>query len=79
MENITSAPLFVLMGSQYGASHVAGNYRLFSGGSPCVNAGTSQYVTVAFDLDGLARKKYGIVDMGAFEYVAPGGTVFIAH
>jgi len=45
-----------------------GNYRLMAG-SPCVNAGSNEYASGSFDLDGAARIQQGIVDMGAYETV----------
>ncbi len=57
---ITNEPQFVDLD--------AGNCRLFSG-SPCINAGSNEYASGSFDLDGTARIKQGIVDMGAYEAV----------
>ncbi len=44
------------------------NYRLVWG-SPCINVGSNAYATGAFDLDGTARIKQNIVDLGAYEAV----------
>jgi len=53
-----------------------GNYRLRVN-SPCVNAGTNQaWMTGAVDLDGIARIRYGIVDMGAYEAVLRQGNIY---
>ena len=73
--NITANPMFITNGSGYGASYVAGNYRLRPD-SPCINAGTNQdWMTNAVDLDGRTRIRYKIVDMGAYEIIYQ-GTVF---
>ena len=49
-----------------------GNYRLGKD-SPCINTGTNlDWMTTASDLDGRMRKRYGIVDMGAYEKVYEG-------
>ena len=68
--NITNDPLFV--------DANAGNYRLRTN-SPCVNAGTNGIWTTTYphDLDGSARIREDIVDMGAYEFVrkAQGMTV----
>ena len=59
---ITNNPCFI--------DPAAGNYRL-GWGSPCINTGTNQaWMTNAVDLDGEARIKYDIVDMGVYEYDA---------
>lgn len=60
--NITNNPLF--------AGSATGNLRLTSS-SPCINAGTNAFwMTAARDLDGNTRIAGGIVDMGAYEYIA---------
>jgi hypothetical protein len=52
------------------------NYRLAEG-SPCINAGlTLSWMTGATDLDGQRRIMAGRVDMGAYEALPPGGSVF---
>jgi hypothetical protein len=49
-------------------SLAGGNYRL-GVGSPCFNSGIYQaWMTDARDLDGIPRIRYGVVDMGAYEY-----------
>ncbi|MCX7001724.1 MAG: hypothetical protein NTV22_00450 [bacterium] len=58
--NITNDPQFVDV--------AGGNYRLALG-SPCINAGSNDYAVGAVDLDGTARIKQSIVDMGAYEAV----------
>jgi len=58
--NITNDPQLVDL--------VSGNYRLLPG-SPCINAGSNAYVVGELDLDGTARIKQTIVDMGAYEAV----------
>ncbi len=75
--NITNNPMFISVGSGYGASHVAGNYRL-APNSPCINTGTN-FVWMtnpadarSKDLDGRWRVKYGTVDMGAYEHIRAG-------
>jgi hypothetical protein len=44
-----------------------GNYHL-QPGSPCINAGTNDSVTVQTDLDGNPRIMDVLVDMGPYEY-----------
>jgi len=62
--NITGNPLFV--------DSVHGDYRL-QAGSPCINAGDPSVAPPgAVDLDGRPRTLGGRVDMGAYEYPAPG-------
>jgi len=69
--NITNNPLLVDLGG--------GNYRLCAH-SPCVNAGVNQdWMTNAVDLDGNARIRYGIVDMGAYETVLRHGNLYRVH
>jgi len=71
---ITSDPQFTANGSGYGASHVAGNYRLRNR-SPCIDAGTNfSWMTNSVDvrskdLDGRSRidKFSRYVDMGCYE------------
>jgi hypothetical protein len=59
--NITNAPLFV--------NTNISNYRL-ANNSPCVNRGTNRsWMTNSSDLDGRARIRYGVVDMGAYERI----------
>ena len=66
--NIDADPRFV--------NFTGGNYRLGSGSSPCVNAGTNQeWMTISYDLDGKIRIRYGFVDMGCYEYIYS-GTIF---
>ncbi len=66
--NITNNPLLLDLGG--------GNYRLRMN-SPCVNAGTNQdWMTGAVDLDGSARLRYGIVDMGAYETILRQGNIY---
>jgi hypothetical protein len=60
--NISNAPLFVDVSG--------GNLRL-QPGSPCIDAGDSDYVTTATDLDGNPRILGGTVDIGAYEFVSP--------
>ncbi len=66
--NITSAPLFV--------DYSGGNLRLQSN-SPGINAGNNSYVTTSTDLDGRPRIVGAKVDMGAYEFQAPGMGEFI--
>lgn len=84
--NTDADPMLVNSGSNYGLSHVYGDYRLAIG-SPCVNTGTnfthmSDPAVLAtnkwlgLDVEGQPRLR-GQVDMGAYEqYIVP-GTVFI--
>jgi len=52
-----------------------GNYRL-QPDSPCINAGLNQdWMTGSLDLDDRPRICSGTVDMGAFEFYVPAGTV----
>jgi len=60
--SLTNEPLLV--------NSSAGDYRLQSN-SPCINAGTSFYATLATDLDGNPRIIGGTVDIGAFECQSP--------
>ena len=70
--NITGDPMFITNGSGYGATYVAGNYRL-QPNSPCINTGTNQdWMTNSVDLDGRMRIRYKIVDMGAYERLHSG-------
>ena len=57
-----------------------GDFRLRKG-SPCMETGTNQgWMAGALDLDGHPRIFYGAsVDMGAYEYFVPGGTLFSFH
>ena len=55
-----------------------GDYHL-NNNSPCINNGMNHgWMTGALDLDGLARIRYGIVDMGAYERIN-NGTIGIVH
>ncbi|TEB14272.1 Chitinase A1 precursor [Pelotomaculum sp. FP] len=58
--NIDADPLFV----------GPGNLRL-QAGSPCINTGSNDAVTVTTDLDGNPRIVYFNVDMGAYEFEEP--------
>ncbi|TEB05938.1 Chitinase A1 precursor [Pelotomaculum schinkii] len=58
--NIDADPLFV----------GPGNLRL-QAGSPCINTGSNDAVTVTFDLDGNPRIVSFNVDMGAYEFSEP--------
>ena len=66
--NIDGDPLFV--------NAATNNFRL-QANSPCIDAGTNEFVVGTVDLDGKARIVGGRVDMGAYEYVveAIGGGV----
>jgi len=66
--NITNDPRLIDL--------AGGNYHLRMN-SPCVNAGINQnWMTNAVDLDGIARIRYGIVDMGAYETVLRQGNIY---
>lgn len=67
--NQTADPLFF--------NAVAGNYHL-SDSSPAVNAGLNQldWMTGTMDLAGTPRIQARRVDLGAYEWVAPVGTLF---
>ena len=62
------------------ANAAAGNFRLTTG-SPCVNAGSSQlsWMTGALDVGGNPRIMQGQVDIGAYETLAPRGSVLRVH
>lgn len=65
---LSTNPLFVFPATN--------NYRLAEG-SPCINTGlTLSWMTGATDLGGNRRIMAGRVDMGAYEAMPPGGTVF---
>jgi hypothetical protein len=52
------------------------DYRLTSK-SPCINNGTNQvWIAMASDLDGNKRLQGNSVDMGAYEFLPPPGSVF---
>jgi hypothetical protein len=75
--NIISDPLFLSPGSGSGTNFTGWNCRLFSL-SPCVNAGTNQsWMLYSSDLDGNPRIIGRSVDMGAYEYMPPAGTLLI--
>ena len=68
--NITNAPAF--------ANQAAGNFRL-SAASPCIGRGIYRdWMTNAVDLDGRIRIRYGMVDMGAYEFIHA-GTIISFH
>lgn len=66
--NKTGDPLF--------KAPLSADYRLLPT-SPCVNAGANQldWMATAKDLDGNPRIQCGVVDMGAYEWVPPRGTL----
>ena len=66
-DTITNEPLFV--------DWLNGNFRLQSN-SPCLNAGTNVSGLGATDLDGRPRVVGGTVDVGAYEFQAPGFSQF---
>jgi hypothetical protein len=61
--NIDTDPLFI-------DTNGWANLRLQSN-SPCIDAGSDDYVNGTNDLDGNPRISYGIVDMGAYEFQCP--------
>lgn len=72
--NISVAPGFVDPGSGYGASHVAGDYRL-DRDSPCLNTGTNlSWMAGTADLDDAPRldRMTGLADMGVYEHAFDG-------
>ncbi|MGB2807729.1 MAG: right-handed parallel beta-helix repeat-containing protein [Sedimentisphaerales bacterium] len=72
LDNIDVDPLFVDPGYwDANGLWIDGDYHLLED-SPCIDAGNNAAVTVATDLDGNARILNGIVDMGAYEFPAPG-------
>ena len=64
--NIDKDPMFIIPVDASTAPTTAGNLRLKTG-SPAINAGKNEYVSVATDLDGSKRIVDGVVDMGAYE------------
>jgi len=80
--NIDADPLFVDPISADEAPTTDGDYRL-SAGSPAIDAGNNNAVTVDTDLDGYARIADGtgdgnvIVDMGAYEFPVGFRTVYL--
>ena len=68
--NVRSAPMFVDTNGWV-------NLRLQSN-SPCINAGNGADVTSGTDLDGNPRIMGGTVDMGAYEFQAPGSILSYA-
>lgn len=67
---VTNAPGFVDL--------AAGNFRLKTN-SPCINAGDSWNLSMTTDLDGRPRFSfYGLVDIGAYEYLPNISGLFIA-
>jgi len=78
--NITNSPGFILNGSGYGASHVAGDYHLDKAlPSPCINTGINQPWMSLPDLDGNRRVRLNTVDMGCYEYYPPVGTLMVVR
>jgi len=65
--NLDTDPFFTTPISPTNAPTTTGNLRLLYG-SPAIDVGDNQYITVATDLDGNPRIVNGIVDMGAYEY-----------
>jgi hypothetical protein len=64
--NITNDPSFV--------NPAGGDYHLQSN-SICINSGNNVWTTNSTDLDGNPRIVAGLVDMGAYEYQAPGSVL----
>jgi hypothetical protein len=46
------------------------NWRLKEG-SPCINSGTNDGIYLTLDIDNNPRVLYGIIDIGAYEYIMP--------
>jgi len=67
--NFTDEPLFV--------DAVNGDYHL-QDGSPCINAGNNNYITVTNDLDGNVRIVSTMVDAGAYEFQSPASSISYA-
>jgi hypothetical protein len=72
--NISASPRLVSAGSDYGLSHVRGDYELTKN-SPCFNTGvTLPWMSGATDLAGKPRllpTQAPLADMGAFEMIPP--------
>jgi len=68
--NISADPLFVDL--------AGGDYRL-SDASPCINRGDSSIVTWSTDLDGNRRVAGSAVDIGAYEFQPPAGSILIVR
>jgi hypothetical protein len=67
--NLASDPAFL---------NPANDFHLDGSTSPCVNAGLNEsWMTSATDLDGMARRQGGTVDMGAYEIASAPGTILI--
>jgi len=69
IDNISVPPSFLDV--------AAGNFRLDSN-SACINSGFTAFASAGGDLDDRPRVVGGIVDMGAYEFQAPGVASFIA-
>ncbi len=75
--NLTNAPLFAASGSGFGLSHEAGDYHL-DRTSPCIDRGVNQaWMTGTVDLNGIARIKNNLVDIGCYESFFPRGTTIL--
>lgn len=75
--NITSDPSFVAAGSGFGTSYTGYDLHLAKG-STCIDAGQYQtWMATAVDLDGAGRYNGTPVDMGAYEFPPPAGTVIM--
>ena len=66
INSFSNAPVFVDL--------AGGNLRLQSN-SPCINSGNNASVPNGPDLDGNPRVKGGTVDVGAYEFQAPGSVI----
>ncbi|MEF8811052.1 MAG: T9SS type A sorting domain-containing protein, partial [Bacteroidales bacterium] len=74
--NINADPLFVGITNPDHAPTTEGNLQLKTG-SPCINAGFNDSVTVASDVEGQMRIQSTTVDMGSYEGGAAYEVIFV--
>ncbi|MEF8846144.1 MAG: choice-of-anchor Q domain-containing protein, partial [Bacteroidales bacterium] len=74
--NLESDPLLVSVVDPEEAPTTSGDLHLLIG-SPCIDAGLNDSVTVDIDLDGNNRIQNGTVDMGAYERPVSQGIIYV--